>query len=548
MPFPAFEPCFPTFWQEILAKHATRTAAVLGDERISYAQADERSGQLARALAASGVGKGSRVGLLFPNGPDSLVAWIATVRMGAVAVPINTFQPPRELGWMLRHADIDTLLTCDKLLGSDLLERVEACAPSLAGTKAGAAGASRLAVPELPYLRQVIVFGENARPWTHRAADFLAGAEAVDASVLAALESEVRPADWMLILYSSGSTAEPKGAIHSHGTAIRHPFNLNSMRDLETGDVIYSPMPWFWVGGLVFVLVASMHLGATLVCEERFEPGATLAMLSREKVTVVQGWPHFAKALAEHPSFPTTDLSSIRTGNLYDVLPEEQRVKDPELRSNSLGMTETCGPHSFDRMDIDLPEALRGSFGHSVEGVSHRIVDPVTGTPLGPNESGEICVRGYSLTQGLYKREREDVFDADGYYHTGDGGHLSASGHLYFEGRLGDMIKTAGANVTPREVELVLEGLDEVSEAFVVGVAHPDRGENVAATVVLAEGASANAESLRATLKQQLSAYKLPRHWWLASGDELPMTDSGKIDKRRLRASLEERIATGDLA
>jgi acyl-CoA synthetase (AMP-forming)/AMP-acid ligase II len=291
-----------------------------------------------------------------------------------------------------------------------------------------------------------------------------------------------------------------------------------------------------------------MHLGATLLCEDRFEPGETLALLERERATVVMGWPHFAKALAEHPSFPERDLSSIRTGNLYDVLPEDRRVPDPELRSNSLGMTESCGPHTFDRMDIDLPESLRGSFGRSVDGVSHKVVDPETGAPIGPNEPGEIYVRGYSLMQGLYKREREEVFEPDGYYRTGDGGRFDAEGHLYFEGRLGELIKTAGANVTPREVELVLEGLDGVREAFVVGVSHPDRGENVAATVVLAEGVQADSDSLRASLKRELSAYKLPRHWWLADSEDLPMTDSGKIDKRRLRDTLESRIANGEIA
>jgi acyl-CoA synthetase (AMP-forming)/AMP-acid ligase II len=545
MPFPEFEPCFPVFWRETLAKHASRTFVVLGEQRVTYADADARSARLARALASSGVGKGTRVGLLFPNGPDWLTAWLATARIGALAVPINTFQPPRELGWMLRHADIDTLLTCDSLLGNDLLERIEGCAGSLSRQSAGG---GRLALAELPYLRQVVVWGDGARSWATGVDEFLARAETIQPALLAEIEAEVRPADAMLIIYSSGSTAEPKGAIHSHGAVIRHAFNLNTMRDVCPGDVVYSPMPFFWVGGVVFVLVSAMHLGATLLCEDRFEPGETLALLERERATVVMGWPHFAKALAEHPSFPERDLSSIRTGNLYDVLPEDRRVPDPELRSNSLGMTESCGPHTFDRMDIDLPESLRGSFGRSVDGVSHKVVDPETGAPIGPNEPGEIYVRGYSLMQGLYKREREEVFEPDGYYRTGDGGRFDAEGHLYFEGRLGELIKTAGANVTPREVELVLEGLDGVREAFVVGVSHPDRGENVAATVVLAEGVQADSDSLRASLKRELSAYKLPRHWWLADSEDLPMTDSGKIDKRRLRDTLESRIASGEIA
>jgi len=544
MPFPPFEPCFPVFWGETVREHGGRTFAVLGDDRIRYDEADARSAILARALAASGVGKGTRVGLLFPNGPDWLCAWLATVRIGAVAVPINTFQPPRELGWMLRHADIDTLLTVDELLGADLLERIEACAPSLASAPTN----EPLLVPELPYLRRVVVWGPSNRSWTIGQARFVERAGTVPSEVLRALEDEVRPADWMLILYSSGSTSEPKGAIHTHGSVIRHPYNLNSMRDIEIGEVIYSPMPWFWVGGLVFVLVSAMHRGGMLLCEKRFEPGETLALLERERATSAQGWPHFSKALVEHPSFPERDLSSIRTGNLYHLLPESERVADPGLHATSLGMTESCGPHTFDRMELELPERLRGSFGRSVEGIEHKVVSPETGAPVAPGELGELCVRGYSLAQGLYKREREEVFEPDGFYRTGDSGHFSEDGHLFFQGRLGDMIKTAGANVTPREVELVLESFDEVSEAFVVGVAHPERGENVAAAVVLLDGATSDPETLRKRLKVELSAYKLPRHWWLTGGDELPMTDSGKIDKRRLRSVLEASIARGDIA
>jgi len=347
----------------------------------------------------------------------------------------------------------------------------------------------------------------------------------------------------MVLIYSSGSTADPKGALHGHGAPLRHAYNTNQFRDLAAGDRIYTPLPYFWVGGLVFNLISAMHTGASLLCEEAFEPGATLALLERERATVVAGWPHYSKALAEHPSFASRDLSSIRTGNLYAVLPESARPVDPELRANSLGMTETCGPHTYDRMDVDLPERLRGSFGHAVPGVEHKVVDPETGATLPPGEFGEICVRGYSLMLGLHKQEREDVFDRDGYYHTGDAGYFDAEGVLHFKARLGEMIKTAGANVAPREVEVVIETFPEVVNAFVVGLADPVRGQNVAAAVVLKRGSQLGPETARARLREQLSSYKVPREWWFALKEELPFTDSGKIDKKRLAAQFAERLA-----
>ena len=208
-------------------------------------------------------------------------------------------------------------------------------------------------------------------------------------------------------------------------------------------------------------------------------------------------------------------------------------------------MTETCGPHTFERMDVELPEKLRGSFGRSVPGVQHKVVDPVTGQTLGPGEFGEICVRGYSVMQGLYKVEREEAFDADGYYHTGDAGFFDAEGHLFFKGRLGEMIKTGGANVAPREIELLLATMPEVLAAHAVGLPHKERGENVALAVVLREGAKLDSAALHARLKEELSAYKLPRHYFFVSSGEIPMTDSGKLDRRRLRDALAKLLASG---
>jgi acyl-CoA synthetase (AMP-forming)/AMP-acid ligase II len=473
-----------------------------------------------------------------------VVGWLAATRIGAIAVPVNTFYQARELGWVLRHCDAQALLAVPRLLNHDYLERLEAVAPELSRQKADA-----LLSPSLPWLRRVWLFGHSDRAWARPVTELEAAAAAapgIDDAFLAQIESCVAPADPMAILYSSGSTADPKGAVHTHGALLRHSFNLNSYRDLGPDDRVFSPMPFFWVGGFVFTLLACMHSGASMICERAFEPGETLRLLERERATVVGGWPHYAKAMAEHPSFAERDLSSVRAGNLYAILPADKRPRDPELRSNALGMTETCGPHTIDRMDVDLPEALRGSFGRAPEGVEHKIVDPATGAALPPGQHGEICVRGYNVMQGLHKVEREATFDRDGFYHTGDGGRFDADGRLYFEARLGDMIKTAGANVAPREVEVVIDAFPEVQASFVVGVPDSARGQNVAAAVVLKAGARLDAAECRRRLRAELSAYKVPRHWFFCAKTSLPFTDSGKIDKGKLGPLLAARIAAGD--
>jgi len=542
VPFPPFTPTVPVFLHHVVERHGSRPLILLGERRIHYAEAERASALLARGLLARGLGKGSRVAVLAPNGPDWVVWWLAVTRIGAVMVPLNTFYKPRELGYVLRHADASALLTVARFLNNDYLERLETFAPSVVAVKA-----EPLHVRELPYLRHVFVSGDaGGRGWTTPLADLEATAvatPAIDDAFLAEVEACVTPADPMVVIYSSGSTADPKGAVHSHGALLRHAYNVNQLRDVAASDRIFSPMPFFWVGGFVFSLLSAMHAGAFLLCEEAFEPGETLALLERERATVAAGWPHYSKAMLDHPSFAQRDLSSIRSGNLYAVLPEHARPKDPELRSNSLGMTETCGPHTFDRTDVDLPERLRGSFGHALPGMEHKIVDPETGAGLAPGQIGEICVRGYSLMQGLHKQEREDVFDRDGYYHTGDAGYFDAHGVLFFSARLGEMIKTAGANVTPREVEVVIETFPEVVSAFVVGLPDPVRGQNVAVAVVLKRDAALDADTARARLREELSAYKVPRHWFFVAAEDLPFTDTGKIDKKRLVALLAARLA-----
>jgi len=544
MSFPESMPTVPAFLGALVREHGGRPFVLLGERRISYADAERASARLARGLLARGVAKGTRVGVLAPNGPDWVVAWLAAARIGAVVVPVNTFYKAKELGYVLRHADVHTLLTAARFLGNDYLERLEAYAPGLASPSGVSQKADALHVRELPCLRQVFVWGDTAgHAWASPLEALEAAADAtpaVDDAFLAAVEACVAPADPLVVIYSSGSTAEPKGAVHTHGAALRHAHNLNAFRDLEASDRIFSPMPFFWVGGFVFTLLCAMDRGAFLVCEEVFEPGATLALLERERVTIAAGWPHYAKAMVDHPSFAERDLSSVRSGNLYAVLPETARPADPELRSNSLGMTETCGPHTIDRMDVDLPERLRGSFGRSVPGLEHKVVDPDTGETLAPGEVGEICVRGYSVMQGLHKVEREDTFDRDGFYHTGDAGFFDAEGHLFFQARLGDLIKTAGANVSPREVEVAIEAFPEVASAYVVGLPEPVRGQDVAAAVVLSRGETLDAATARARLREALSAYKVPRRWFFRAAADLPFTDSGKIDKRRLAALLAE--------
>lgn len=538
MPFPEFEPCTPVFLRSLKERYASRELIVYEGRRLTYGDAAAQSARLARGMLASGISKGSRIGLLMPNSPDFVVAWLAAARIGAVIVPINTFYKSKELAFVLHHADIQVLLTADKLLHNDYLERLETSIPQLLEQTHRGDTSNPLLLREFPFLRQIYVWGESSRPWSCDQHHLLEAADALDEDYLRAVEDCVCPADLLTIVYSSGSTAAPKGAMHTQGSVIRHSYNLNHWRDIQTSDRIFSPMPFFWVGGLVFTLHCAMHQGCTLICEEVFNPEETLRLLESERATLVTGWPHYGTALANHASRAQRDLSAIRGGNIYPLLPPSIRPADPELRSNALGMTETCGPHSIDHMDIDLPQQMRGSFGRALAGVEHKIIDPDSGARLPVGADGEVCIRGYNVLQGLYKVEREDCFDADGFYHSGDSGHLNEDGFLFFKARLGDLIKTGGANVAPREVEIAIDEQPEVQCSYVVGLPHPERGQELVAAVILNAGQALDAATLRQRLKQELSVYKVPGKLFFCAKEDIPFTDSGKVDKRRLIAYL----------
>ena len=518
-----------------------RDLLVLGERRLTYQALEAESRRLGRALLASGVSHGSRVALLAPNGPEWVVAWTAAARIGALVVLLNTFHKARELGWALSHCQAEVLLTVDRYLSHDYSARLEQAVDGLTGQEREA-----IICGSHPDLRAVWMWGEAAtqRTWARPAEALLGRADDVPDPVFDSAAAAVEPQDPMVVIYTSGSTSEPKGVVHSHRTVIVHPFNLLQFRDLRATDVLYTPMPLFWVGGLSYTLVSAMHAGATVVFEERFEPGATLDLIERHRATHVIGWPHIAKALVEHPSFAERDLSSIRGGSFDELLPAHLRVSDPRRKATSLGMTESHGPHSIEPLHAELPEGKEESFGRSVPGIEHRIVDPDTGHELPAGQAGEIWIRGYPLMLGLLGGDPADVFEPGGWYRTGDSGLLDADGHLYFRGRLGTVIKAGGTNVAPREVELAIESQPDVMHAFVVGVPAADgRGEAVAAAVVGKPGASIDPQDLRARLRTEMASYKVPHHVAVfAEQQDLPWLESGKIDLQALRRLLTDRF------
>jgi acyl-CoA synthetase (AMP-forming)/AMP-acid ligase II len=486
-----------------------REAIIDDDGRIDYATLQRLAAERAAWLVARGVNKTHRVGLLMQNSIEWALNAYAIMRIGAVLVPLSTLLRPNELSSQLAVAGVRHLLATDTFRGRDYRAELSA-----------------LDRDALPSLRNIW--------WT---GDLGGESEGTARAVADMLAERVVPADDMVVIFTSGSRSAPRAVIHTHGAAIRSIAAGTSARCVRADTRLYIPMPFFWVGGFAAGLITALVGGATLLTEAVPEPARTLKFLEREHVTLFRGWPDQAADLARHPGFVQTDLSGLTPGSLDSVLPAAKRAQ-PGSRANLFGMTESFGSYCGYPLDQDMPESKWGSCGRPFDGTKVRIADPETGSILPAGERGTIQIGGHNILRGICGLEREQVFTADGWYDTGDIGHLDTDGFLWFSGRRDDMVKIKGATVYPSEVEAAIEAIPGVARAFATDI-RLDGKAAIGAAVVPVPGNSLDERTLAAAAKERLSAFKLPSRWAiLGTYDDVPRIASGKIDKAALQSLL----------
>jgi acyl-CoA synthetase (AMP-forming)/AMP-acid ligase II len=488
------------------AEHGAKPMTIDPASRLTYNELDDTTKGLALAFIEAGIGKGTRVGLIMPNGVSWVQIAIAVTRIGAVLVPLSTLLQARELAAQLRTASVQLLISVEEFRGHRYLDELQR--------------------EQLPALRAV---------WTP---DRILPAVAGDAPsrIVDALAATVTPSDPMVIMFTSGSSGTPKGVVHSHGSALGAVASGLASRCIDSDTRLYLPMPFFWVGGFGSGVLSALVAGATLVTEAIPAPETTLRLLERERVTLFRGWPDQAEALARHPYRADADLSALRPGSLEALLPPEQRGK-PGARATLFGMTETFGPYCGYPADTDMPRSAWGSYGKPFPGMEVRITDPDTGEPGRAETIGMIELRGPHTLRGICRRSREDLFTVDGFYRTGDLGRLDDDGFLFYHGRSDDMFKVSGATVYPSEVEQALREIDGVDNAFVTNVSAA-QGDQVGA-VVVCDTTAKTAEQLRASTRTLLSSFKVPTIWLLVDSDDvIPRGPTGKVDARQLRELL----------
>jgi fatty-acyl-CoA synthase len=502
-------------------------------ERWSYEQWLAESERVASSLAGDGVGVGDTVALIAPSGPQWLAVAFGCAAVGARLAPFNTWAKGPELEYLLTFVRPKVLITVARWARQDFLSELRRIVPE-AWEPAGAAPVSK----SVPGLRRLVVIGGAPPPAAIGFGEWLATDRWAN-------EPVSPPDDVALVLFTSGSTARPKGVTLTHKDLIANGFQIGERQGLGPGDRLLLASPLFWSLGSANALPAALTHRTTLVLMGQFDPGDALRLISDERCTAIYTLPTMTDALLRHESFTPARVATLRRGLTFGPPFEVRRVIEElgvDRVCNLYGATEVYGNCVVSPADAPAERRIASS-GPPLPGVELRIVDPSSRSERDLGEVGEILVRGrvtpgYLDDSGGYRR----VVDAEGWFATGDLGALDAEGWLTFAGRHSEMIKTAGINVSPAEVEDVLLGHDGVAEAAVTGVPHPVRGEQVIAFVRLRPGVTTTPEDIRRWMGTVAASYKVPERVIVV--EALPMTTTGKLARRELRV-LAERMDHG---
>jgi fatty-acyl-CoA synthase len=521
-----------------------KLALVFPDTRYTYAELAARALRRARSLQALGVKPRDHVGILMHTCPEFVELYFAIAFCGAVIVPINARYRAGEIGYVVENADLVTVITTDSIAEQvNFVERLEQALPGLADQ----ADPRQLQVATTPKLRNVVLFGATTRPGFVSEADFMAAGESVPESSVHETRLRVRVRDTALMLYTSGTTANPKGCLITHEAQVRNSIALGRHRyRLTHRDSLWSPLPMFHIAA-VLPMLAIFDVGGTYLTMGYFDPGVALQMLEDYKVTAT--YPSFVtimQGLIYHPDFPKRDLTSIRLMNSNFAV-QPPGIAEPIMQAmpgavqvGSFGMTEAAG--TVTTGSPDEPESQRITrLGRPLPGLEVRVVDPITKHEVPIGARGEVLVRGYSLFEGYYRdaEKTAQALDPEGWFHTGDIGSLDANGTVMFHGRFKDMLKVGGENVAAAEIEAHLQRHPAVKLAQVVGIPDAKYVEVPAAFVELRPDHAASEAELIDFCKREIASFKVPRHVRFVS--EWPMSSS-KIQKFRLRTTLVEEL------
>ncbi len=526
----------PGFLRQVTARYGEREALVQQRpdgviERWSYRYLWKRAFEVAQALVACGLGKGERVGVLMTNRAEFLAAIFGATLAGGVAAPLSTFSTADELSHLLDASACSVLLMERRVLKKDLTRILGDLDPGIGQTEPG-----HLASTRFPFLRWIAVVdgpgGGAVEPWD---AFLERGATTAEAQVEARAAS-VQPADPGVLFFSSGSTSKPKGILSAHRGVTLQMWRMRRQQGLADGVRTWTANGFFWSGNFAMVLGATLAAGGSLVLQSTFQSEEALDLMAAEKVNFLFAWPHQWAQLESATNWTTADLSSLTHIDIDSPIARHPTVASAWIEPrHCYGATETFTLSTAYPANT-ARDVAHDSFGQPLPGNRLKIVDPLTGEVTALGARGEIAIKGPTLMLGYLGVPLDETLDAEGYFRTGDGGYVDQEGRLFWEGRLNDIIKTGGANVSPVEIDSIVRDCPGVKVCQTVGVPHDTLGEIVVTCIVPHIDVSLDEETVRAFAREKLASYKTPRRVLFFAEQDLALTGSAKVKTADLRA------------
>jgi acyl-CoA synthetase (AMP-forming)/AMP-acid ligase II len=508
-------------------------------ERWSYADLWARAMEFARALIACGVGKGTRVGILMTNRVEFVTAFFGTALAGGVAVPLSTFSTAPELDQLLTASAVSVLLVEPRVLKRDFLAMIEELAPEIAQAPRGAIASLRY-----PYLRSAVALDSDApiggfETWRQ----FLARGDTVSERLVEARAATVAPADPGALFFSSGTTGKPKGILNAQRGIAIQLWRWPRIFGLDEAARCWVANGFFWSGPFGMGIGGALSIGGTLVLQSTFQPEQALALMEAERVNCPMGWPHQWAQLAAASNWNSVDFSAMRYVAAENPIARHPTVKvDWPEPTRIYGNTETF-TLSSGYCSGTPEEILKDAHGFPLPGMTIKVVDPFSGVTLPIGERGELAVKGATLMLGYVGVPLDETLDEEGYFRTGDGGTVDAEGRVYWEGRLNDIIKTGGANVSPVEIDALLLQCPGVKLSQTVGVPDDLLGELVVSCVLPHTGVKLDEATIRDFARKSLASFKVPRRVLFLAEKDFAQTGSAKVKTAELRKLAAERLA-----
>jgi fatty-acyl-CoA synthase len=530
------------------ARWADREAVVARDRRWTYRDLSREVERAARGLLALGVAPGDSVALWLPNRPEWLAVQHACARVGAVLVALNTRYRTRELDYILRQSDATTLVLADHAGPVDFLEILETVLPGL-----HRADPDDVGFAAFPRLRRVVCLSDDVYGGTVAYHAMLeAGADPGLDAALTARERAVAPDDVFTLLYTSGTTSFPKGAMISHRNCLPHAWASGARLSLTEADRVLHTLPFSGTWGGLVIPLMTLSRGAALVLEESFDPLETLHLVEAERITVWNAVDAMLMAVLDHPDLDRYDRSTLRTGTVAMTGGGRHGLFDEVVER--LGIAGVVQPYGMTEVNAlalcpypDDPLPLRRQAGvRPAETLEVRVADPATGADRPPGEAGELRLRGPLVTRGYYRKPEETAaaFDPAGWFCTGDLAVQDGAGHTFFLGRLKETLRIGHNMVAPAEIEEFLMSHPAIAQAFVVGVPDPRLGEVAAAFVIPRDGQALAPADVQGHCRGRLASFKVPRHVFVvADVPRTPGPHGDKVQRGKLREEAARRLA-----